>query len=255
VKPVHSINGKLITQIPFNNQEYLVSAVSRAHGELAERIPFKDWSDEIFFNLGAAVGKMHHLSQSYLARFPEPPRPPWNQGGNLFKFEPPITAPPAITARLSEVVNQIEELPKSPDSWGLVHLDLHFANFFVDPTNRQVTLFDFDDCACGWFMMDLGMLLFDWSVLAPPEEREVQLQRLSRPLIAGYQSQKPMDRFWLNTIPWFAKLLELNLYLMLAPGFDPGNAEPWVKKFLFEREQRILQDLPAISMDILNNSI
>jgi hypothetical protein len=52
----------------------------------------------------------------------------------------------------------------------------------------------------------------------------------------------------------FAKLLELNLYMMLSPEFDPNNAESWVKKFLFQREKRILQDLPVISMDIFNSS-
>lgn len=255
VKPIRSINGELVTQIPFNNQKYLVTAVSRAHGELAERIPFDEWSEDVFYNLGSAVGKMHHLSKSYHAFFPSPPLPPWNKGSNLFNLDPPITAPPAIASRHSQVLHQIELLPMPTDAWGLVHLDLHFANFIVDRTDGQVTLFDFDDCACGWFVMDLAMLLFDWSVLAPADDREDELHRLSRPLIAGYRSQQHLDRSWLETIPWFTKLLELNLFMMLTPGYDPADADSWVQKFLFQREQRILQDQPVISMDIINKLI
>jgi Ser/Thr protein kinase RdoA (MazF antagonist) len=255
VKPVRSISGELVTQISIDNQKYLVSAVSCAPGELAERIPFQDWSEDIFFNLGVAVGKMHRLSDSYLAKFPAPPLPSWQQAGNLFKFQPPIIAPPAISSRHSLVMYQIGLLPTPPGSWGLVHLDLHFANFFVDRTDARVTLFDFDDCACGWFVMDLAMLLFDWSVLTPVENREAELHRLSRPLIAGYRSQKQLDQFWLDKIPWFAKLLELNLFMMLAPGFDPENTEPWIKKFLFQREQRIIQDLPVVSPDMFKHSL
>ncbi len=244
VKPINSQRGNLVTEIPAQSGSFLVSAVTRAAGELAERLPFEAWTAGIFHALGAATGFMHRLSEPYLSDFMESPRPAWNQADNLFQFDPPSSAHPEIAERQRYVMSHIQHLPRSRESWGLVHLDLHFANFFVDLPSEQITLFDFDDCACGWFVMDLAMLLFDWSVLSPPDRREYEIQRLVKPLLAGYCSQKHLDSFWLEQIPLFSKLLELNLYLMLAPGFDPAQPDPWVEKFLHQRKEKILQDLP-----------
>lgn len=250
VSPVFSQAGKPVTIIPTASGVCLASAVTEAEGELAENIPFASWSQEIFWNLGAAVGKMHHWSQAYLATA-SPSRPPWNQAGNLFNHPTHPNSPPAIAALQEQVMQQVSRLPQEHDAWGLTHLDLHFANFFADLTHHRVTLFDFDDCALGWFVMDLAMLLFDWSVLAPPERREFELLRLSKPLLAGYCSQQTLSPFWLEQIPLFARLLELNLYLDLAPGYVPSQANGWVDKFLFQRQERILDQMPVIPASCL----
>lgn len=56
--------------------------------------------------------------------------------------------------RLAEVRQTLNAMPKSTESYGLIHADLHFWNFAVSPGG--LTVFDFDNSEYNWFMADLG---------------------------------------------------------------------------------------------------
>jgi len=59
----------------------------------------------------------------------------------------------AIRTRLGTV-------PRSPDSFGLIHYDLHPGNFLFD--GPQARMLDFDECGFGFFLFDLAHLLFEF---------------------------------------------------------------------------------------------
>jgi Ser/Thr protein kinase RdoA (MazF antagonist) len=153
-----------------------------------------------------------------------------------------------ILEKRKKLLGLIQTLPKDRESYGLAHLDLHFGNFFVDIEQRLITLFDFDDCAYGWYLMDVATLLFDILVVYDLPDKESFGTRFLENLLKGYLSQKPLSLFWLNQLPHFLKLLEIGVYIMLYRQYDPTSADNWVGKFMLNRQERIEQDIPYIDL-------
>jgi hypothetical protein len=55
----------------------------------------------------------------------------------------------------------------------------------------------------------------------------------------------------LAQIPLFTKLLEINLYGEIAPGYTPGSGW-WGDKFMPGRKERIENNIPTIAIDFKN---
>jgi len=110
----------------------------------------------------------------------------------------------------------IRELPKDKDGYGLIHTDLHFANFFVDVETGTVTIFDFDDCAYGWYVMDIAMTLLDAMVVHAGTDRAVSTEAFAaaflKSYLRGYTAEAPMSAFRASQLLHFLKLLEIGLY-------------------------------------------
>jgi Ser/Thr protein kinase RdoA (MazF antagonist) len=148
----------------------------------------------------------------------------------------------------ARLLQRIQALPKPSEAYGLIHCDLHFGNFFIHVTEQVITLIDFDDCAYGWFSMDIAILLFDILVLYPGLDKEGFGRKFLRNFLKGYLNENPLSGFWLEQIPLFLKLLEINIYDMVAKlhPHDPGD---WGTKSLLGRKERLENDLPYVALD------
>jgi Ser/Thr protein kinase RdoA (MazF antagonist) len=248
--PVLSQNGHLIELIEQDGQMYIAVAFERAPGIRAEELTFDQWNDALFERLGQTAGKMHALAKSYTPTGADLKRPEWNAAGNC--YHPPEALPPSEAiaaekqARLFEVV---QTLPKDEDSYGMIHADLHGGNFFVDVDTSTITIFDFDDCAYGWFVMDIAMSVFDMLVLYPGPDREVFIERFLQSYLKGYRTENTINVFWLGQLPYFLKLLEIGVYTQVYAYHDPTDTESWVGRFMANRKYRIEHDVPYIDID------
>jgi amicoumacin kinase len=248
-KPVRSLQGNLIEPVQVSGQEYLAAAFEKAPGVLAEGMQPELWNDELIQALGRAIGSCHRIACQY-APCQEYRRSAWDQASNCFN---PLGylegADEIILEKRQLILDAIAHLSAEPSCYGLAHLDLHFGNFFVDTATSQITLFDFDDCAYGWYLMDLAMLLFDVLVVYGGTEREKFGARFLEHLSRGYLSQKALESSCAAQIPLFLKLVEIGVYLMLYRVYDPADTDGWVGKFMPGRKQRIEQDLPYANLD------
>lgn len=236
--------------MPSEDQTYIVSVFEKAPGILAEGMLPTDWSDELFQSLGRAVGKCHRLAQGYVPARAEFRRPEWDDTGNCFNPRESLPdADPLILERRAWVLAHLQSLPKDGASYGLAHLDLHFGNFFIDRAQRRIFLFDFDDCAYGWYMMDIAMLLFDVLVVYADADRLSFGARFLEQVLCGYHTQMELSGFWVSQLPHFLKLLEIGVYAMLYQGYDPATADEWVRTFMRERRHRIEHELPYVDLD------
>ena len=248
-RPIRSLRGSLIELLDYEGQTYLSTAFEKAPGVLAEKLLPEEWSAELFQSLGRAIGSWHRIASQYSPSAASR-RPAWDWGTNCFNpLEALVGADAAILEKRRRVLAEIENLPKDPENYGLAHMDLHFANFFVDAANLKITFFDFDDCAYGCYLMDLAMLLFDVLVVYSGADRESFARRFLEQFLRGYLTQKSLDRFWVVQLPHFLKLLEIGLYLMLYRDDDPSDSDGWSGKFMPGRRQRIEQDIPYVSSD------
>jgi len=248
--PIRSRNGNLIELVDYEGQVYIAGAFEKAPGVLAEGMPPDDWSDELFQALGRTVGHCHRVAQSYVPARAEFKRPEWDGAGNCFNpLEALVDADQAVLEKRAQVLSHIQALPKDRESYGLAHLDLHFGNFFVEMAQHRIILFDFDDCAYGWYMMDIALLLFDVLVVYAGLDRQQFGERFLKNVLRGYYTQLPVSEFWVSQLPHFLKLLEIGVYVMLYRDFDPTAADEWVNKFMVERRYRIEQELLYVDLD------
>ncbi|NJN18509.1 MAG: phosphotransferase [Oscillochloris sp.] len=247
---VASRNGNVIEVVQSGDQHYIAGAFEKAPGVLAEGMAPGDWSDELFQALGRTVGHCHRLAQQYEPARPEFRRPEWDASGNCFNpLESLDDADERILAERNHVLASIQALPKDRDSYGLTHLDLHFGNFYVDVAQQQILLFDFDDCAYGWYCMDIAMLLFDVLVVYDGLNPLQFGERFLENLLRGYHVAAPLSEFWITQLPHFLKLLEIGIYLILAPGYDPASADAWVSTFMPDRRDRIEHRRAYVDLD------
>ncbi|MFM7427088.1 MAG: phosphotransferase enzyme family protein [Elainella sp.] len=84
----------------------------------------------------------------------------------------------------AQVETLISTLEKTPDTWGLIHADLHQGNYLVH--NTEVRPIDFSRCGFGFYLYDIGESLGDIEAALRPQFFEGYASL--RPLPAGYQS-------------------------------------------------------------------
>ncbi|MCC6615624.1 MAG: phosphotransferase [Anaerolineae bacterium] len=248
LRPVFSQRHHLIETIEQDGQTYLVSASEKIAGVRAEKLPAEQWDMALIEMLGRVIGRCHVLAQTYVPAAPALTRPQWDQADSCFNPRDGLSiADDFVLERRAQVLDAIASLPKDRESYGLAHLDIHFANFIVDPERRAVTLIDFDDCGYGWYMMDIAMLIFDVQVVYAGEAYEPLRRRFLDGLLTGYRQEKALPTFWVDQLPLFLKLLEIGVYAMVVPEYDPQTCtDEWVNTFMAGREQRIRDDVPYL---------
>lgn len=247
--PLPSQNGELMEVIPSPEGEWLAATYTQAEGILSEEIPFDQWDANQFQLLGKSIGRVHAIARGYVpqqgSRILD-----WEVGGNLFCNS--IKHETWLKEKQSHVLEQIRALPRPADAYGLVHCDLHFANFFVDVPNQVVTLIDFDDCAYGWFAIDVAMALFDVLVLYNPTN-EADKQRFAlrfmSSYLSGYHLENDLPIFWQSQIPHFLKLKELCIYATLVGFPDIDQADTWGGRFMRGRSTRVANEVPYVDID------
>jgi Ser/Thr protein kinase RdoA (MazF antagonist) len=250
--PLRSVRGHLLERLEYNDQAYTITSFEKAGGTLAENIPPSAWTDELFLAIGRAIGQFHSISKSYQPSHAGLTRSQWYDSYEIrhaTSLLQNLTDPAG--EKLVELLKYLGSLPKSTADYGLIHDDLHFANFLVGSDNR-VTVIDFDDCGYGWFVIDVAMAVFDVMVLYNPltdEQGQTFARRFLRSYLSGYREQNQLDPFWQAHIGHFLKLKELCIYADLVGHPDIQQPDSWVGRFMRGRAERVANDIPYIDID------
>lgn len=250
--PLSSVQGHLLEKLVHSGKTYNVTAFEEAVGTLAERIPPSEWTEELFISVGRAAGKLHAISKQYHPSRPELTRPQWFDGYEIQEANEKLAyQSDSAGEKLGSLIQQLKYLPTGAENFGLIHADLHYANFLIQADGR-VTIIDFDDCVYGWFSMDVGMALFDVLVLfnAPSEELSQEFaRRFMRPYLTGYRQANELPLYWQEQIPHFLKLKEICVYAPLIGHPDIQLPDSWVGRFMRGRAERIANDTPYVELD------
>jgi Ser/Thr protein kinase RdoA (MazF antagonist) len=244
-RAVNSESGRLVEAIDDRQgSQFLATAFIKAPGQSPWDL---GWSPALYESYGRLLASMHALAEHYQPTEPVWRRPEWD--GPTMDFVESFLPPSEDVARQKhrQVRAYLHTLPKDSRVYGMIHQDAHGGNFFVDE-NGTLTLFDFDDCVYGWFANDVAIALFyivvgadDW----PTFTREFMTH-----FLAGYRQVRPFDRSWLQTIPAFLKLRELDLYAVMHRDYDLQNIDDWwVARFMHDRKYKIEHDVPFIDFD------
>ena len=248
-RPLPSVRGSLIEVLEEEQQSNVVAAFEKAQGILAEELPIDQWDEALFESLGRAAGRLHAIAKKYSSPQGTLRRPEWGQLDNCYHCHEALDSGSLLIRQKREQARQaVAALPKEPGAYGLIHGDLHFANFFVDVEHHSITLFDFDDCCYGWYAMDIAMGVFDLLVLYSGPDRAGYVRRFLQSYLKGYLAENRLDAYWIGRLPLFLKLLEVEVYAMLQP-YDPGTPDSWGERFMAGRAKRIEHDTPYVEVD------
>jgi Ser/Thr protein kinase RdoA (MazF antagonist) len=250
-KLVKSLQNNLVEYIQTDDRTYSVDVSVKISGENARNRVLQNQDMSWAETFGRAIGKIHQLAETNPYERVWHVRPNWNQIGN--DFNPPMKLSAEeinIQNRRAAILNQIQKLPKPPDVYGLVHLDMHLGNILVHTDAPAITILDFDDAAFGWFVMDLVAPITDIVVCHSGDEKDEIINAYLAEAIAGYRRERKLSLADQAQIPLFLSLLEIGLYTRFHKNEVLQQENGWVKTFMMNRKQRIEAGIPFVKIEI-----
>jgi Ser/Thr protein kinase RdoA (MazF antagonist) len=213
----------------------------------------EDWTPSLFHQMGCFMGRLHTLSRNYQPSKPEYRRHEWYEDEEDYAV---LYLPPSesrIIEKFSQLIAYLKNLPRTPQSYGLIQMDFHSGNFFLehrDHDEMSITLFDFDDCAYAPFVYDIAMALFYAVPHHCDSPADLKIARsFYHHFMDGYRQEYQLDPVWLKEIPNFLKLREMDLYTIIHRSFDLGHLGHWEASFMEGRKERLENDVPYINME------
>ncbi len=245
-RAIPSPSNQLIECIDLPNQHsFLVYAFEKAPGE---RINETTWTAASFYELGKVTGLMHQLAKDYTPSKSSYRRQEWFNDDflNVEKHCKPIGE--QLYKNAQNWLNEARALPKNNKTYGLVHADLHYGNFFIH--KGEVFPFDFDDCEYHYYIADTAISLYYFlnSSLKQKSKKDFYAFFLEH-YLKGYETVAHYTDKDLKQIPLFMKLRSLLLYNVLMEVYDWDSLSEEEQK-RFELHKKYLEaDIDVIDYD------
>lgn len=242
---IDSKDGNLVEMAEDGHGEFFIGTVF----EKAPGIPPLKfgWSDQLHETYGKTLGRLHRLTKDYIPSDPLAFRPQWDDSIMLIE-ESWLPDSERITyQKYQEIVAKCRTLPQIREEYGLIHFDAHAGNFFVADDGR-IHLFDFDDCHYNWFANDIAIALF-YRVMGKKDEAAFT-ENFMKHFIRGYQSENTFNPEWLDLIPMFLKMRELDLVAIIHRSFDLETTDDdWILWYMDGRREKVENDVPYLDYD------
>lgn len=203
-------------------------------------------TEEEFANIyGNTVGKLHNLTKKYNTDYLTELRPDWNNPQDLKICDYIPGNNRIIKDEYNNLIEYISKLPKTMNSYGLIHGDMKKDNFFIDSDNN-ITVYGFDGCHYNWFIDELAWIFFRYI----PENNYIPPETFIAQFLMGYTKENKLDPYWLKEIKYFLKLKEILFYALAFKAFDKLENMPLKsKKYMCKREEKIINDIPYINIE------
>ncbi len=242
---VDSEAGNLVELIDDGQgEQFLATAFMQAAGGSIWHMG--GWTEQFMLNYGRLIGKMHALTKQYSLPNEAWRRPFWDDPIMTDTTSALPQLDPEAMALSDANLAYLRQLPKEPNSFGLIHQDAHTGNLFVDE-NCQITLFDFDDCVYGHFIYDIAMVIF-YAITNHPDPASFCTNFW--PLFwQGYRAENQLDPVWLKEIVPFMKLREIDLYGVILRDIPDLSDDSWAAGFMRGRREAILAERPYVDFD------
>ncbi len=240
--PISTNNGEFVLPLE-GQQKYYATVISKAPGRPMKDEEITRQNLEIY---GRYLGKMHRLTKDYSPPKNALRRQEWRDDETLsMALRAHEISDPIAFQRMNEVLEWLGSLPKTRDSYGLVHCDLHMGNFFLD--GESITAFDFDDSCYQWFSHDLTAPLMSFQYAIQEKKLPVTEKQLLSDFLVGYAKENSLQQVWIDRISIFQVYRKIVIYHWIKTSirehaFDE-KALAWAKnklpKLLLEIEKPI----------------
>jgi Ser/Thr protein kinase RdoA (MazF antagonist) len=246
-----SPTGEFVEQVDVADKTsyFSVTIFEKAEGEFL-RSNKKKLTTEFVQRWGKLIGMLHRLTKEYPEPDKEIKRPEWSH--YIPKIEQFLADDSIALAKAKEIIAKINSLPKDKDSFGLIHYDVHQANFLIN--NGELALFDFDDSEYSWFIADIAVIMITvfWGGLKGESTREDFAQWFFENIMIGYNTENTLSNWWLKQLPNFIRLRHILLYSVLKQEIKLNPKSPFVTQ-VDQWKPMIENDIPFIELAFLND--
>jgi Ser/Thr protein kinase RdoA (MazF antagonist) len=248
------IKDTMVKTIHFQNDSLHCVLFKKASGRPVSNAEI---NKELYFLHGASTGKLHRLTKEFkpAKRFR---RFNWDEN-RLFTTDPgeylPKGTKEAIIELIPRLLAEANQIEKNTDSYGLIHFDLNYNNFFINKSS--IELFDFDNCSFGYFVNDVSNALYnsvftyhrnknghDHSEFVSPRV-DNNLEDVWEPFWRGYKSENVINNAWWHQIGLFFEIIHLKEFVHHYRQKIPYRNEELARIFKEEEMQILNRELPV----------
>ena len=235
---VPAIDRSWCQPVEVAGEQFTAVSFQKVEGEIGSR---EHWTSDIFVEWGRLTGRLHRESREYQPGF-DRRRTSWID--RLPAVIPESVDDEIAMERLAKVTECLDSLPKSNDSYGLIHADLHFWNFAV--SSAGLTAFDFDNSEYNWFAADLGTAVFEAATCGYQKlPRAEFIKGFLNRFFEGYERESTLGAA-VEQIPLFAKVREICIYLVLRKRWKNRTLSEFQLRFLESVRQGVVDDRPFV---------
>lgn len=245
--PIKSIYGNDYEVVKSESEEFIVVAFTEAIGLGIGEQP---WSEDTPKELGVLTARMHDLASQYTPKNGFK-RHQWFDNNFIAKAKDYLPAnQQKVLDELYGLVERILKLPINTESYGLIHGDLVACNYHID--GDTITFFDFDESCYCWYINDIAIQLFYWSLTWQGLIDFEGATLCTKKFFEGYKSVRDLDDYWIAKIPLFIRLREIILYIAIYRSRSLDDLDLWSKNFMKDRQYKIENRIPFIDIDFSN---
>lgn len=251
VRPHKSNHNAFYEVISDTEKAYIICLLEKAPGKLVDINDPNEFNEELFFNLGALMGKMHRLTIDYGGNIRRPEFE-WTGIVNAWRYEN-LILDESVRLCQKKYYDEITSLPIDRDNYGIIHWDIHTDNFFVD--NGKIKLFDFEACQFNWYTADMASAIFFMVqkgvgplTYKSEKERTEFAESYLISYLKGYLQTNRVSEYWIRKIDLFIKYQMADEYIF-AQNFWPNKLAHERDFYLNWHKERITNDLPYAFID------
>ena len=203
--PLTINDGQLVVSI-YDNKYHAICAFEKIKGRHCDKNDPKTWNNDVIEDWGYIMGCMHRETKDFKISNEKFKRGIFDgkdiDGSDI--LEKAFSQIPVIQKYATELISKLLSLPRTKDTWGLIHNDLHQNNFLVK--NNKIYPFDFDDSIYGYFALDIGIALHH--ALHNANDKS-DADRIILQFMKGYKKANKLDEQSLKSILSFIKYRQL----------------------------------------------
>lgn len=244
--PLLSHEQKLSEIVGDPESPFIVCAFDKVPGEHLKK---EMDNDQFRFEYGKMLGKMHSLTKKYQPL--KNKRKEWFEDDLIENFKEIIPVGQDLLLDVfRENVAQIMCMKKSIDNYGLIHYDAHVGNFFLD--NGDIHIFDFDDSQYSFYVADVAVVLFYYSMHCPKDIYiEPFISNFFNTFLDGYLTENWLSTEEIAKIPIFLKQREFMLYAAVYKAYHENEFSGWAKYYMTGRREKLEKSVPYVPVDFI----
>lgn len=180
------------------------------------------WNRHFFARWGETMGKMHQAGKQFQSKYPESIFEEWNEGELFYRDLSQL--PKSIQDRWSQTLDELEQRPKAPDNYGIIHNSLHPEHFHVTAQGDMV-IFQFQKAKNHWYLYDFAVTLHHASQYADTSDE--WKEHFLHSFVSGYTRHISLPANWREEADYFIKVYQLYLevYEFVFPSTSEDDVE------------------------------
>nr|WP_213532496.1 phosphotransferase [Paenibacillus sp. J45TS6] len=220
---VSSKKGNLLEKITHNNHSFFICLFHKAKGKMLveNNYQYREGAPitEYYYNSGKVLGRLHQISKGYT---PIHRRYSFFDKYNALYIDKLIPESfPLLKEKLVELLNTLQGLERSQETFGMNHFDYNDGNYSIDFDTGQITVYDFENSCYCWYMFDLAGLWMSgvgWIQFEPDVgKRKKFMDDYFETVLAGYRSETKIEDSMLDKLPLF---IQVNIMENIVDTFE-----------------------------------